>query len=104
MAALLLVSESIAKATAPYAEAMAGAPDPVGLQAVRNAALSREHGAFTEALALMPRMSVEEKRVSGRALNLGKQLIEATEKAKREALARAREDSGALDVTLPGRR
>jgi phenylalanyl-tRNA synthetase alpha chain len=104
MAALLLVSESIARATAPYAEALAGAPDHGGLQAVRNAALSREHGAFTEALALMPRMSVEEKRVSGRALNLGKQLLEATEKAKRESLARAREGGGALDVTLPGRR
>ncbi len=104
MAALLLVSESIARATAPYAEALAGAPDAAGLQAVRNAALSREHGAFTEALALMPRMSVEEKRVSGRALNLAKQLLEATEKAKREALSRAREDAGALDVTLPGRR
>ena len=104
MAALLLVSESIAKATAPYAEALAGAPDPVALQAVRNAALSREHGAFTEALALMPRMSVEEKRVSGRALNLAKQLLEATEKAKREALSRSKEDAGALDVTLPGRR
>ena len=104
MAALLMVSEPIARATAPFAEALAGAADAAGLQAVRNAALSREHGAFSEALALMPKLSVDEKRVLGKALNLAKALIEATEKAKREALERSREDANALDVTLPGRR
>ncbi len=104
MAALLLVSESIGKATAPYAEAISGAADVAALQVVRNAALSREHGAFSEALALMPSLTVEEKRVSGRALNLGKQLLEATERAKREALERAGQVANALDVTLPGRR
>ncbi len=104
MAALLLVSESIGAATSPYAEAIAGAADAAALQAVRNAALSREHGAFSEALALMPALTVEEKRVSGRALNLGKQLLEAAERAKREALERAGEVANALDVTLPGRR
>jgi len=104
MAALLLASEGVAKAVAPYAEAFAGAVDAATVQAVRNAALSRENGAITEALALMPSLSAEEKRSSGRALNLAKAMLEAAEKAKREALERGREDAGALDVTLPGRR
>jgi phenylalanyl-tRNA synthetase alpha chain len=104
MSALLLVNEGVARATSSFVEAVAGADDAATLQAVRNAALSRESGAFTEALALMPQLSVEEKRVSGRALNLGKQLLEAAEKAKREALDRAREDVDVTDVTLPGRR
>jgi len=104
MAALLLVNEEIAKATAFFVEAVAGVEDLATLQAVRNAALSRETGAFTEALALMPSLSVEQKRVWGKALNLAKQLVEAAEKAKRESLERAREDALTLDVTLPGRR
>ena len=104
MSALLLVNDGVARATSSYVEAVAGADDAATLQTVRNAALSRESGAFTEALALMPQLSVEEKRVSGRALNLGTQLLEAAEKAKREALDRAREDVDVADVTLPGRR
>jgi phenylalanyl-tRNA synthetase alpha chain len=104
LAALEAVSPVVAEATAGFATALAGAPDAAAIQSVRNAALSRENGAFTEALALVPSLSVEEKRVLGRALNLGKQLVEACEKARREALARAAEDSNALDVTLPGRR
>jgi phenylalanyl-tRNA synthetase alpha chain len=104
MAALLLAEPQIAQATALYTGAIAGADDLPTLQSIRNAALSRESGAFTEALALMPTLSVEEKRVSGRALNLAKALVEAAEKAKREALERAREGGDAIDVTLPGRR
>jgi phenylalanyl-tRNA synthetase alpha chain len=104
MAALDLVNHEIAQATAIYIGAIAGALDLPALQGIRNAAVSRENGAFTEALALMPTLSVDEKRVSGKALNLGKALVEAAEKAKREALERAREGGDALDVTLPGRR
>jgi phenylalanyl-tRNA synthetase alpha chain len=104
MAALALVNAEIADATAVYAGAIAGADDLATLQAVRNAAVSRESGAFTEALALMPTLSVDEKRVSGKALNLAKALVEAIEKAKRESLERAREGGDAIDVTLPGRR
>jgi len=104
MAALLLVSADVGRATATFAEALAGADDVAALQAVRNAALSRENGAFSEALALMPRLTVEERRASGRALNLGKQLVEAAEKAKRGSLDRAREGTDAADVTLPGRK
>ena len=104
MAALAQAEPQIARATATYAGAIAGADDLPTLQSIRNAALSRESGAYPEALALMPTLSVEEKRVSGKALNLGKALVEAAEKAKREALERAREGGDAIDVTLPGRR
>ena len=75
MAALSLAHPAIAAATASFVEAFAGAGDEASLQKARNAALSRENGALTEALALMPTLSVEEKRSSGRALNLAKALI-----------------------------
>jgi phenylalanyl-tRNA synthetase alpha chain len=104
MAALVLVHAGIGEATARYVEALAGAEDTAAVQTVRNAALSRENGAYTEALGLMPSLTVEERRVTGRALNLGKQMVEAAEKARRDALERAREGAGTLDVTLPGRR
>jgi phenylalanyl-tRNA synthetase alpha chain len=102
--ALRAVSPVVADATQAFVASLAGAADAAGVQAVRNAALSRENGAFTEALALVPTLPVEEKRVLGRALNLGKQLIEAAEKARREALERLNEVVSPLDVTLPGRR
>jgi phenylalanyl-tRNA synthetase alpha chain len=101
---LKAVSVEVAAASEAFVAALAAAPDAATVQAVRNAALSRENGAFTEALALVPTLPVEEKRVLGRALNLGKQLIEAAEKSRREALERLHEDAGELDVTLPGRR
>ena len=104
IAALRSVSPEIARATAGFCEAMALAADANALLVVRNAALSRESGAFTEALTLVPTLSPDEKRIVGRALNLGKKLIEDLEKARREALESALESSDALDVTLPGRR
>ena len=103
-AALTAVSPEVAVASEAFVAALAAAPDAATVQAVRNAALSRENGAFTEALALVPTLPVEEKRVLGRALNLGKQLVEAAEKAKREALERSQSVASTLDVTLPGRR
>ena len=104
MAALVTTEPQIARATAIFAGAIAGADDLATLQSIRNAALSRESGAYSEALALMPTLSVDEKRVSGKALNLGKALVEAAEKAKRDALERSRDGGDAIDVTLPGRR
>jgi len=104
MEALALAEPQIAEVTAVFAGAIAGADDLPTLQSIRNAALSRENGAYSEALALMPTLSVDAKRVSGKALNLGKALVEAAEKAKREALERAHEGGDAIDVTLPGRR
>ena len=104
MAALVTTEPQIARATAIFAGAIAGADDLATLQSIRNAALSRESGAYSEALALMPTLSVDEKRVSGKALNLGKALVEAAEKAKRDVLERSRDGGDAIDVTLPGRR
>ena len=104
MAALVTTEPQIARATAIFAGAIAGADDLATLQSIRNAALSRESGAYSEALALMPTLSVDEKRVSGKALNLGKALVEAAEKAKRDALERSRDGGDAIDVTLSGRR
>ena len=103
-AALAAVSAEVAGASEGFVAALAAAPDAAAVQTIRNAALSRESGAFTEALALVPTLPVEEKRVLGRALNLGKQLVEAAEKAGRDLLARSREVASTLDVTLPGRR
>ena len=104
LAALAAVSPGVAEAAGSYCEALAGAADAAAIAVVRNAALSRESGSFTEALALVPTLPVEEKRVVGKALNLAKKLVEDVEKARREALDAEREASGALDVTLPGRR
>ena len=104
LAALRAVSADVADAVVVFGEALAAAADAAALAVVRNAALSREAGAFTEALTLVPSLAVEEKRVVGRALNLGKKLVEDVEKARREALAAAAEGANALDVTLPGRR
>lgn len=104
LAALEAAHSGVAEATHAFCAALAGAADAAALQTVRNAALSRESGAFTEAMALIPSLSVEEKRSLGKALNLGKWLVEAIEKARREALERAAESGDALDVTLPGRR
>jgi phenylalanyl-tRNA synthetase alpha chain len=104
MASLQAVSPEIAGATAGYCEALAAVADAAAMAIVRNAALSRESGSFTEALALVPTLPVEEKRVVGKALNLAKKLIEDVEKARRGVLEAERESSDALDVTLPGRR
>jgi len=103
-ATLRSANEDVARITRAFVSAIAAATDVASVQAIRNAALSRENGAFVEALAQVPSLSVEEKRVFGKALNLGKSAIEAAEKAKREALARSAESAGTLDVTLPGRR
>lgn len=103
LAALSAASAEVASITADYVSAIAAAGDAAALQSVRNAALSRESGAFTEALALVPSLSVDEKRVWGKALNLGRKAVEDADKARRAQLEAAREADHALDVTLPGR-
>ena len=60
--ALLAVSPEVAAASAAFVAALAGAADVATAQLVRNAALSRENGAFPEALALVPTLPVERKR------------------------------------------
>jgi phenylalanyl-tRNA synthetase alpha chain len=86
------------------AEVLAGAPDAPALKQRIVALLGRERGALTRALADMPKLSLEERKVRGRGLNLAKRWLEELEKAKRAALERAAEAREALDVTLPGRR
>ena len=86
------------------AEVLAGAPDAPALKQRTVALLGRERGALTRALADMPKLSLEERKVRGRGLNLAKRWLEELEKAKRAALERAAEAREALDVTLPGRR
>lgn len=98
-----LVSPDVATATGVYLEQMCSSATLGDLDQTRNAALSRESGALTEALALVPSLSAEEKRVLGKALNLAKRLLEEADKARRAQLEAAREVDSGLDVTLPGR-
>jgi phenylalanyl-tRNA synthetase alpha chain len=83
---------------------LAGAGDPATLLLVQSAAIGRERGAFTAALGELPNLPLEERKVLGRALNLGKRLLADLSEAKRAELERASEVRDALDVTLPGRR
>jgi phenylalanyl-tRNA synthetase alpha chain len=86
------------------AAALAGAPDAAALKERSVALLGRERGVITRALAGLPGLPLEERKVRGRGLNLAKRWLEEVEKAQRGALERAAEASTALDVTLPGRR
>ncbi len=85
-------------------EVLAGAPDDTSLRERHTALLGRERGVVTLALAEMPQLSVEQRKVRGKGLNLVKRWLTEIHDARREALAVAREAAGALDVTLPGRR
>lgn len=88
------------------AEVLAGAPDAQALRERHTALLGRERGVVTLALADMPRLSIEERKVRGRGLNLVKRWLGELDEARRAALEREAEASAAagLDVTLPGRR
>jgi phenylalanyl-tRNA synthetase alpha chain len=86
------------------AEVMAGAGDVAALRDRHTALLGRERGVVTLALAGMPNLTVEERRVRGRGLNLLKRWLTELDEAKRLALEQAGESRDAIDVTLPGRR
>jgi phenylalanyl-tRNA synthetase alpha chain len=94
----------VANATATYGEMIAGAPDPASLVVRASAAIGRERGDLTRALAELPQLPIEQRRTRGRALNLAKRLLESLERAKREEFARAAEARDAVDVTVPGRK
>ena len=87
------------------AEVLAGAADERSLRDRHTALLGRERGIVTLALAAMPQLTVEERKVRGRALNLVKRWLTEIHDARRDALSRERELQAAagLDVTLPGR-
>lgn len=87
------------------AEVLAGATDDPALRERHTALLGRERGIVTRALAEMPQLTVEERKVRGRGLNLVKRWLTEIHDARRDALAHERERKAAagLDVTLPGR-
>jgi phenylalanyl-tRNA synthetase alpha chain len=86
------------------ADVLAGAPDANALRDRHTALLGRERGVVTQALAELPKLPAEQKKVRGKGLNLVKRWLGEVHDARRGALEREREASGALDVTLPGRR
>lgn len=85
-------------------EVLAGAADANALRDRHTALLGRERGVITLGLAEMPKLSVDERKVRGKALNLVKRWLTEVHDARREAIALEREAADALDVTLPGRR
>ncbi|MBI1797961.1 MAG: phenylalanine--tRNA ligase subunit alpha [Candidatus Eisenbacteria bacterium] len=88
------------------ARGIAGAPDLAELKERHTRLLGRERGIVTGRLAGLPELSPEERRQSGRALNLIKRWLTELEAARRSALEREQESRSAqgLDVTLPGRK
>lgn len=87
------------------AEVLAGATDDQSLRERHTALLGRERGIVTRALGEMPQLTVEQRKVRGRGLNLVKRWLTEIHDARRDALAAERERKAAegLDVTLPGR-
>lgn len=88
------------------ARGIAGAPDLAELKERQTQILGRERGIVTDRLAKLPSLPAEQRKTTGRALNLIKRWLGELEEAKRRALELAVEarSSAALDVTLPGRR
>jgi len=95
---------AIAEAITGYAGAMVAATTEAELTHRFSAALGRERGALTEALAALPKLDKSERQRLGRALNLAKNLLTDVRAACVTALKDALEAGEALDVTLPGRR
>ena len=83
---------------------LAGARDVAELKDRQVALLGRERGVVTHALAEMPTLTVDERKVRGKALNLIKRWLGEAEEARRRALEAAATPAGAVDVTAPGRR
>lgn len=88
------------------ARGIAGAPDLAELKERQTRVLGRERGIVTDRLAKLPSLPPDQRKTTGRALNLIKRWLGELEEAKRRALEQAAEvRSGAgLDVSLPGRR
>jgi phenylalanyl-tRNA synthetase alpha chain len=104
LAELEPLDAALAALYARGAEVLAGAADAAALRERHTALLGRERGVVTLALAEMPKLSPAERKVRGKGLNLVKRWLGEVHDARRDALERERESSGALDVTLPGRR
>ena len=87
-------------------DALAAASDESALDAWRVAYLGRK-GRLTLALRGLSALAIDERKRAGAEANRLKDELEAALEAKRQALASARlaadVESGAIDVTLPGR-
>ena len=88
------------------AAALAGAPSAATLKERQVVLLGRERGVLTAALAELPALPVDIRKVRGRGLNLVKRWLGEVEEARRRELEQVAETRAAagLDVTLPGRR
>ena len=92
----------VAEAAALFAQAT----EPAQLEAAKARYLGKA-GVLTEALKGLGKLSPEERRAAGAAINAAKQAVEGALEARREAISSAALESRlaeeALDVTLPGR-
>ena len=86
--------------------AFAATDDPDALEQIKARFLGKS-GRITELLKGMARLSPEERKSAGAAINRAKEAIEAALNARRDAIRRlaleARLAEESLDVTLPGR-
>ena len=91
---------------AKYLSGIAAAADEAALEEIRLAALGRK-GEISALMATLGKMDPDRRKVTGAALNLLKDEIEAALRAKKAALADAALDQRLraewLDVTLPAR-
>ncbi len=85
------------------ARGLAGASDLDDLRERQSRLLGRERGDITRQLRDLGQASIEERKSTGRALNLIKQWLTELEAAKRAALQAAAEAGSGPDITLPGR-
>ena len=88
------------------AAAFAATDDPDALEQIKARYLGKS-GRITELLKGMARLSPEERKTAGAAINRVKEAVEASLNARRDAIRRlaleARLAEESLDVTLPGR-
>ena len=86
--------------------AFAATDDPDALEQVKARYLGKS-GQITDLLKGLAKLSPDEKKTAGAAINRAKEAVEAALNARRDALRRlaleARLAEEALDVTLPGR-
>ncbi len=96
------LDELVSSASASFEAAMT----PAELENAKARFLGKS-GRVTELMKSMARLSVEEKKLRGAAINLAKQAVEVALDERRRALAQAELEkqlnAEALDVTLPGR-
>jgi len=92
----------VARALAEFA----AAADSASLENAKARALGKS-GGLTALLKTLGKLSAEERRIAGQAINAAKERLEAALERRRAELAQARMEARlaaeALDVTLPGR-